>query len=428
MRVTCVLASWLTAFALAEESSAQPAAGHALRIPAFSGYAHPDPQAVRRDVETGAVHECRGELRYYVEITTPGEVKVRLVRRPGACSSIELRCAHHPGDGFAALVAHPLEHTTDVDMGSFGMHRPGMLRLTLRMEDGSPLRGIVALLVSGAAAAGAKALTVERRNASSVHLAYDVPAAHEDDIEWFACECEPTTDPLWTFYMATGWHRGYFGMQVNSPSERRLIFSVWDSGNEAIDRERVAAADLVHLVRKGDGVVAEAFGHEGTGGHSHLVCEWQLGDRVRFLVHAEPDGTHTTYTGWYQHVRQGKALGGEAWQLLASFRAPKDGKFLRRPYSFSENFSGANGDRLRDCEFGPVWLRSHGGEWLPVRTATFTHDSHGKQWRFDRAGGVRGQRFFLRHGDYRTAGVRYGTRLDLPAAQGPAAPPPMLPQ
>ena len=259
-------------------------------------------------------------------------------------------------------------------------------------------------------------------------FAYDAPAEHKDDIEWFACECEPTTDPLWTYYMATGWHRGYFGMQVNSPTERRLIFSVWDSGDEAIDRQKVAADDLVQLVKKGDGVVAEGFGHEGTGGHSHLVHDWQLGDRIRFLVHAEPDGTHTTYTGWFQHLRAGKPLGAAGWQLLASFRAPKDGKYLHGLYSFSENFSGANGDQLRECRYGPVWLRTRGGEWLYVRSAKFTHDGHGKQWRLDRAGGVDGQRFFLRHGDYATADMPYGTRLELSTPTGPNAPPPLLPQ
>ncbi|MEZ6038735.1 MAG: DUF3472 domain-containing protein [Planctomycetota bacterium] len=424
MRSTSFAISLLCTFALAQEPTPAPT----LRIPAFSGYAHPDPGAVRRDNDSGAVRECRGELRYYVEITTPGEVKVHLARSAGACPPIELRCAHHPGEGFASLVAYPLEHTTDVDMGTFGMQQPGMLVLTLRMQDGSPLKGIDALLLGGPAAAGAKTLTVERRNASSVHLAYDAPKEHRDDIEWFACECEPTTDPLWSYYMATGWHRGYFGMQVNSPTERRLIFSVWDSGNEAIDRKKVAADDLVQLVKKGDDVVAEGFGHEGTGGHSHLVHDWQLGDRVRFLVHAEPDGTHTTYTGWYQHLRDGKPLGGDGWQLLASFRAPKDGKFLHGLYSFSENFSGANGDQLRECLYGPVWLRTHGGEWHQVRAAKFTHDGHGKQWRLDRAGGAREQRFFLRHGDYATAGMRYGTRIELPANDGPAALPPRLPQ
>jgi hypothetical protein len=36
--------------------------------------------------------------------------------------------------------------------------------------------------------------------------------------------------------MAYDRYQGYFGMQVNSPTERRIIFSVWDSGGEAVVR------------------------------------------------------------------------------------------------------------------------------------------------------------------------------------------------
>ena len=76
--------------------------------------------------------------------------------------------------------------------------------------------------------------------------------------------------PLWTYFEACGWQRGYFGMQVNAPAERRIIFSVWDSGNEGVDRSKVAEQDRVTLVAKGEGVVTGDFGNEGTGGHEPL--------------------------------------------------------------------------------------------------------------------------------------------------------------
>ncbi len=65
----------------------------------------------------------------------------------------------------------------------------------------------------------------ERRNAASVHLVY--PVDKQVEVEAFSCEVTAIEDPVTTYYMATGWHRGYFGMQVNSPKERRIIFSVW---------------------------------------------------------------------------------------------------------------------------------------------------------------------------------------------------------
>ena len=379
---------------------------------------------MHRDAKAGTVIECRGELVFYIEINTPGKLSARLERLPDApATEIRLSCGPHPSDVTTASTAMSARAGgVELDMGTFGLHQPGMLRLTLATTDQSPLRLLKALHLSGPAIAGAKVSMVERRNASSVHLWYDVPAAQRDDVEWFYCELTPKTDPLWTYYMATGWQRGYFGMQVNSETERRVIFSVWDAGGEAKDRDKVGADDRVQLLAKGDGVHASDFGNEGTGGHSHLVHPWRLGDTFRFLVRAQVDGTHTTYTGWFWFAERGEH--GE-WGLIASFKAPKDGKYLQGLYSFSENFSGSNGDRLRECAYGNVWARTRGGEWLPLRTAKFTHDGHGNQHRTDRQGGVRDGRFFLRHGDFATTSMRRDTAL---ALQGePGQPPDSLP-
>jgi hypothetical protein len=386
---------------------------YTLTIPAFCGYAHPDPDAIERDTKTGAVRECRGKLVFYVEVQTRDWLAIGLTKKAGKSPGLLLAVHNHPGDNPTGCGAFPLEHQTRFGLGKVQMPFPGMLRLELSTDDGSPLRDIEAIHLGGGAAKGAKALTVERRNAASVHLWYETPAEHRDTIEWFCCDLTPKTDPLWTYYMATGFSRGYFGMQVNSATERRVIFSVWDSGGEPIDRDKVAADDRVQLVQKGDGVVADRFGHEGTGGHSHLVHDWQLGDTLRFLVRAQPDGKHTTYTGWFQHRRGKDAIVGD-WRLVASFRAPKDGGFLRGLYSFSENFHGANGDVQRECLYGPVWVRAQGGEWQHVRAASFTFDGHGDQHRTDRRGGVVDGHFVLRHGDFVTTGMRRGTRLELP--------------
>jgi len=34
-------------------------------------------------------------------------------------------------------------------------------------------------------------------------------------------------DTVGAYFMANGFNHGYFGMQVNSETERRIIFSVW---------------------------------------------------------------------------------------------------------------------------------------------------------------------------------------------------------
>lgn len=391
-----------------------------LVVPAFAGYAHPDPDAIERH-DDGSVSRCAGELHFYVDFAHTGELSVRLARthtteapQPPVRLHLRIEPAATTPPTEAPAPMRPLTADLD-DLGTFTIPSTGSHRLVLRTADGSPLRELLALHLSGPAAASAHTNTAERRNAASVHLGYPVPKEHRDAVEWFYVELTPRTDPLWTYYMATGWHRGYFGMQVNSATERRLIFSVWDAGDEAVDRGKVTDQNRVRLVAKGERVHAGDFGNEGTGGHSHLVHDWHLGDTFRFLLHARQDGDATIYSGFFWFAAE------QRWGLIASFRAPKDGKAPHGLYSFSENFHGGNGDAVRDCEFGNAWVRTTGGTWLPLLDANFTHDETGKHVRRDRRGGVRGNRFFLQHGDFVSdpAGpMPYGAKLHVPASDG----------
>jgi hypothetical protein len=85
-------------------------------------------------------------------------------------------------------------------------------------------------------------------------------------------------DTLGSYFMANGFRGGYFGIQVNSPSERWILFSVWDAQN----------GERTTLVRKGEGVVDNNFGGEGTGGQSYLVFNWKAGTTYRFITRASP--------------------------------------------------------------------------------------------------------------------------------------------
>src|SRR5262249_19090985 len=124
--------------------------------------------------------------------------------------------------------------------GRFVLARPGYQSFTLSSLNpaGAPAGDIAALALTGPAIAGAHFNLKPRRNAASVHLRYPVTA--DAKVAAFYCEVTGVEDPVATYYMACGWHRGYFGMQVNSPTERRIIFSVWDSGKEPVDRNKVA--------------------------------------------------------------------------------------------------------------------------------------------------------------------------------------------
>jgi len=208
--------------------------------------------------------------------------------------------------------------------------------------------------------------------------------------------------------MACGFSRGYFGIQVNSPTERRIIFSVWDSGKEPTDRAKVADDDRVRLIAKGTDVFAGDFGNEGTGGHSHLVYPWKTGKTYKFLVSAQPDGTGTIYSGYFYFPEK------KAWGLISSFRAPKDGGTLHGLYSFNEDFGDGNGYMQRYALFGPAWVRAEDGTWTELTTARFTHTDDVKE-RPDRAGGVDGGRFFLSNGGYVPTGdIKYGDTFKRP--------------
>jgi len=255
-----------------------------------------------------------------------------------------------------------------------------------------------------------------RRNAASVHLFY--PIAKETKVKAFYTELTAVEDPVHTYYMACGWHRGYFGMQVNSPEERRIIFSVWDRGGEPTDPNRVAEIDRVRLVKKGDGVFTGRFGNEGTGGHSHLKYPWKTGTTQKFLVTAEPtDATHTRFSGFYFHPDS------QEWMLISSWDTPGEGGYLRGLYSFSENFGGSTGHFLRKALYGNQWILRGEDTWEALTVATFSHDPTGREHRLDRYMGVEQGQFFLSHGGFVEGFTPYGARFERPGGgQAPTWP------
>ncbi len=379
-----------------------------LRVPAATAYLHPDPNGARVSERRGITRWTDSGLsvRWYGKIAVGGELTARVVVDLEEEASVKLKLTVAGETREASVRGRDGDGAVEADFGSFEITEPGYHAFVLMSE--KPNGAIRELLLEGAALEGAHFNLKPRRNAASVHLAY--PVDRESEVSAFYCEMTGVEDPLWTYYMACGWHRGYFGMQVNSDTERRIIFSVWDSGNEAIDRDKVAAEDRVQLVAKGEGVYSGDFGNEGTGGHSHLKYLWKTGERQRFLVTAEPVGeTHTIFAGYYFHP------GKQDWMLISSWKTPKEGKYLRGLYSFSENFVGRNGHVLRRALYENQWIRTAAGEWQELTRATFSHDRTGRSDRLDRFMGLtdKGQ-FFLSHGGFVDGFTKYGDPFDRP--------------
>jgi hypothetical protein len=365
-------------------------------IPAHAAYAEPNPDGIRideRPVTTGW-RSAKDSLVWYGEAGAKGTSTFRVHLKEAVAGRLSLTVGKTRRTVDASGTA--------IDFGTFDVAKgPVQVALSTDRAPGPQVKGLEA-------SSDIRWTTSKRRNAASVHFRWPTPK--EADIRWFYNEAAMITDPIWSYTMACGFARGYFGMQVNSPTERRIIFSVWDAGNEAVDRNKVADENRVQLVAKGEGVVADSFGNEGTGGHSHLVYPWQTGKTLRFLVGCRPEGDKTLYAGYFM------APGDKAWRLVAAFRAPKDGQPLRSLYSFSENFWGSNGQQWRESAFGNGWVGLADGTWQPLTTATFTTDGHGRDERWDFDGFLRGNRFHLRHGGFRSGTAKYGAALTLPKA------------
>jgi hypothetical protein len=386
-----------------------------LRVPAFTAYLEPDPDGARVSRRSGISDWTNPLIKvlWFGEFTNVGKLECSLLLRLPVGAESKLRLSV-PGSSREAAAKGTGDETVKVDFGSFDISAAGYQRFMLESLNapGQDAGRLDALVLDGPAAAGAHFNLKERRNAASVHLAY--PIGGITNVDAFYCEVTGVEAPIWTYFEACGWHRGYFGMQVNSPTERRIIFSVWDSGDEKADRGKVGQQDRVALIGKGDGVFAGDFGNEGTGGHSHLVFDWKTGEKQRFLVTAKPtDATHTIYSGYWFQPEQAK------WMLISSWKTPQDGSYLHGLYSFNENFSGSNGELRRKALFGNQWFRTADGKWHEQTTATFSHDPTGKADRLDRFMGVEDGQFFLSNGGFIPGFTKYGTLFTRPGTGQP---------
>ena len=387
-----------------------------LRIPAFTAYMLPDPESARNSESHGVTKwtDATQSVNWYGKFSWTGELTVKIQLRLPEGSTSKLRLTVDGTSQETTVTGAGSEKVVTADFGTFTIAAAGHRRFQLESlnEKAKPAGDIDALMLDGPATAGVHFNLKERRNAASVHLMY--PISDGTEVEAFYCEVTAVEDPTTTFYMACGWHRGYFGMQVNSPTERRIIFSVWDSGNEGIDRKKVADENRVRLLGKGEGVYSGDFGNEGTGGHSHLKYFWKTGEKQRFVVTAIPtDKTHTDCSGYWFHPEQKK------WMLISSWHTPKEGGRLKGLHSFSENFGGQNGHLLRKALYGNQWIRTPDGQWKELITARFSHDPTGREDRFDRFMGLENGEFFLSHGGFLDGYTEYGTPFERPATTQP---------
>jgi hypothetical protein len=246
------------------------------------------------------------------------------------------------------------------------------------------------------------------RRGPSVHLNYELPKGVEAEYFYNEVTVPVGQDPEGSYFMANGFAEGYFGMQVNGPLERRILFSVWSPFKTDHPGE-IPETDRIALLDKGAEVHTGEFGDEGSGGQSYFRYPWKAGTTYRFLLKGSPDGKgKTVFTAWFYAPEVAK------WQLIASFSRPKTDHCLTRLHSFLENFNDKNGYLGRKALYTNQWCRDKSGHWFALTKARFTGDDIARRgYRLDYAGGTEGSGFYLQNGGFFNANTAINTMFEL---------------
>ena len=195
------------------------------------------------------------------------------------------------------------------------------------------------------------------RRGPSIHLSYPLPT--ETDCEWFYNELTVPSglSPVGTYAMAIGFDCGYFGIQVNSPSERRILFSVW-SPYSTDDPSEIPDELRVRLLGKGDGVVSNDFGGEGSGGPK--LSSLSVAVRRPLPLRAPPP-TRGSDSGEFPHISFSRGGDGGFRFLFAPslLRLPPSPPFLPRKISTIPTAISPRGSLSHQ------WARTRSGAFLP---------------------------------------------------------------
>ena len=276
------------------------------------------------------------------------------------------------------------------DVGTIAVLNPGYVKVDFQglTKTGTYFADVTDLVISGTATPNAlfandAANFYWSRRGPSVHLNYTAPA----NTEWFYSEVTVPIgqDNIGSYFMANGFSGGYFGMQVNSATERRILFSVWNPAN----------GTTTHT-RRGTDVVATTFTGEGEGGQSYLLYNWIAGNTYRFLLQGKPDGEgNTLFSAWFFAPEVNE------WRFMVTWKRPNTNTYLTGLHSFLENFRDVNGYLGRKAEYHNQWARNSTGTWTELTSAYFTGDATANNaQRKDYAGGVSGAGFYMQNGGF----------------------------
>lgn len=353
----------------------------------------------------------------YISVQKTGVLKIAaLLNVPSGVSKIKWTI-----NGVSKIVTAKGSASKELEIGQWNISKPGYIKIDAQgiSKTGDLFATVSELRLTGTATAGQTAFVKNNddnyfhwgRRGPSVHINYDISGVN-DDIEWFYNEITVPTgnDQIGSYFMANGFGEGYFGMQVNSTTERRILFSVW-SPFETDDPKSIPADKKIILLKKGENVYTGEFGNEGSGGQSYLKYDWIAGQAYKFLLQAKPvKNNYTIYTAYFYAPDKKK------WLLIASFSRPATSTYLTNLHSFLENFEPETGYISRKALYHNQWVRTKAGNWIALTNMLFTGDATAnKNYRLDYSGGEENGKFFLRNGGFFNGTTKLKTRFSIPA-------------
>lgn len=350
----------------------------------------------------------------YLRISRPGSLRIKLSGKTEGQSKLQLTV-----NGRTKSITVNSKEFQLHDAGEWELKDTGYIKITLSglSKTGKRFADIDVYEISGTAVSGKTAFVKNNegnfyywgRRGPSVHLNY--PFADDIKAKWFYNEITVPEgqDVIGSYYMAAGFGEGYFGIQVNSPTERRVLFSVW-SPYSTDDPKSIPEDMRITMLKKGKEVYTGEFGNEGSGGQSFLRYKWKAGNTYKFLLKGEPDQQNNTiYTAYFFAPEENE------WMLIASFKRPKTNTYLKRLHSFLENFIPEQGDKERRVLFGNQWIADANGNWIELNKAAFTFDNTAaKGYRMDYAGGIEQGRFFLKNCGFFNSYTPYRSLFERP--------------
>jgi len=336
-------------------------------------------------------------LSSWFKASHSGELKLYMnAKAKDKPSTIEVRVLDKM---FTIHVKDTIERIYSV--GSVALDKAGYVRIDMqgKKKEGTEYADVSSWIIDGVAAT--EPLNFVRNfepywglRGPSVHMNYALP---DTDVEYFYNEITVPSgeDKIGSYFMTNGFAEGYCGIQVNSETERRVLFSVWspfstDNPGDIPEDQRI------RLLAQGEGVHIGEFGNEGSGGQSYLIYPWKSGVTYPVITRIHPDGKgNTEYYAWFYAKKE------DRWRLIAGFLRPQTDTWYKRAHSFLENFIPQQGYLDRKVYFDNQWVRTSKGDWLELIEGIFTNDATARaEVRMDFAGGVENGAFFLKNGGF----------------------------